>query len=152
LVKLGIHCVSGKRVAIKIVNREKLSESVLMKVEREIAIMKLIEHPHVLGLYDVYENKKYLNWDDGGNRPFDLQDAAIVKNKTKQKHQRLGSTGAAYPTLPYIPYPTLHTLPYPTYPTLPYIPYPTLHTLPYPTYPTSHEFDTKRRLTGQFLE
>lgn len=60
LVKMGIHCVTGKRVAIKIVNREKLSESVLMKVEREIAIMKLIEHPHVLGLFDVYENKKYL--------------------------------------------------------------------------------------------
>lgn len=32
LVKMGIHCVTGKRVAIKIVNREKLSESVLMKV------------------------------------------------------------------------------------------------------------------------
>lgn len=60
LVKLGVHCITGKKVAIKIVNREKLSESVLMKVEREIAIMKLIEHPHVLGLYDVYENKKYL--------------------------------------------------------------------------------------------
>ncbi|OXA38155.1 serine/threonine-protein kinase BRSK2 [Folsomia candida] len=60
LVKLGVHCVTGKKVAIKIINREKLSESVLMKVEREIAIMKLIEHPHVLGLYDVYENKKYL--------------------------------------------------------------------------------------------
>lgn len=29
---MGIHCVTGKRVAIKIVNREKLSESVLMKV------------------------------------------------------------------------------------------------------------------------
>ncbi|XP_054280711.1 serine/threonine-protein kinase BRSK2 isoform X1 [Macrosteles quadrilineatus] len=60
LVKLGIHCVTGKKVAIKIINREKLSESVLMKVEREIAIMKLIDHPHVLGLSDVYENKKYL--------------------------------------------------------------------------------------------
>uniref|UniRef100_A0A6Q2ZN78 Protein kinase domain-containing protein n=1 Tax=Esox lucius TaxID=8010 RepID=A0A6Q2ZN78_ESOLU len=48
------------KVAIKIVNREKLSESVLMKVEREIAILKLIEHPHVLKLHDVYENKKYL--------------------------------------------------------------------------------------------
>ncbi|XP_033222078.1 serine/threonine-protein kinase BRSK2 isoform X2 [Belonocnema kinseyi] len=60
LVKLGIHCVLGKKVAIKIINREKLSESVLMKVEREIAIMKLIDHPHVLGLSDVYENKKYL--------------------------------------------------------------------------------------------
>ncbi|XP_064547230.1 serine/threonine-protein kinase BRSK2 [Drosophila montana] len=60
LVKLGVHCVIGKKVAIKIINREKLSESVLMKVEREIAIMKLIDHPHVLGLSDVYENKKYL--------------------------------------------------------------------------------------------
>lgn len=32
LVKLGVHCVLGKKVAIKIINREKLSESVLMKV------------------------------------------------------------------------------------------------------------------------
>lgn len=32
LVKLGIHCMSGKKVAIKIINREKLSESVLIKV------------------------------------------------------------------------------------------------------------------------
>ncbi|XP_034391663.1 serine/threonine-protein kinase BRSK2 isoform X2 [Cyclopterus lumpus] len=60
LVKLAIHCVTCQKVAIKIVNREKLSESVLMKVEREIAILKLIEHPHVLKLHDVYENKKYL--------------------------------------------------------------------------------------------
>lgn len=57
---MGIHCVAGRKVAVKIINREKLSESVLQKVEREIAIMKLIEHPHVLGLYDVYENRKYL--------------------------------------------------------------------------------------------
>uniref|UniRef100_T1JDV5 non-specific serine/threonine protein kinase n=1 Tax=Strigamia maritima TaxID=126957 RepID=T1JDV5_STRMM len=60
LVKLGVHCITGRKVAIKIINREKLSESVLQKVEREIAIMKLIEHPHVLSLTDVYENKKYL--------------------------------------------------------------------------------------------
>ncbi|XP_056101984.1 serine/threonine-protein kinase BRSK2 isoform X7 [Rhinichthys klamathensis goyatoka] len=60
LVKLGIHCITSQKVAIKIVNREKLSESVLMKVEREIAILKLIEHPHVLKLHDVYENNKYL--------------------------------------------------------------------------------------------
>ena len=60
LVKMGTHCVQGKKVAIKIINKDKLTESVLQKVEREIAIMKLIEHPHVLGLYDVYENRKYL--------------------------------------------------------------------------------------------
>lgn len=33
LVKLGVHCITGQKVAIKIVNREKLSESVLMKVQ-----------------------------------------------------------------------------------------------------------------------
>ena len=32
LVKLGTHCVLGKKVAVKIVNKEKLSESVLQKV------------------------------------------------------------------------------------------------------------------------
>ena len=35
LVKLGIHCVTCQKVAVKIVNREKLSESVLMKVRGE---------------------------------------------------------------------------------------------------------------------
>uniref|UniRef100_A0A2K6E744 BR serine/threonine kinase 2 n=1 Tax=Macaca nemestrina TaxID=9545 RepID=A0A2K6E744_MACNE len=60
LVRAWVHCGHLPEVAIKIVNREKLSESVLMKVEREIAILKLIEHPHVLKLHDVYENKKYL--------------------------------------------------------------------------------------------
>uniref|UniRef100_A0A674NM95 BR serine/threonine kinase 2 n=1 Tax=Takifugu rubripes TaxID=31033 RepID=A0A674NM95_TAKRU len=37
-----------------------LSFFLLLQVEREIAILKLIEHPHVLKLHDVYENKKYL--------------------------------------------------------------------------------------------
>lgn len=60
LVKLGVNCVTKKKVAVKIIDRTKLSEQVLSKVEREIAIMKLIDHPHVLGLYDVYESKKHL--------------------------------------------------------------------------------------------
>jgi hypothetical protein len=33
LVKLGVHYLTGEKVAIKIVNREALSESVLMKVK-----------------------------------------------------------------------------------------------------------------------
>lgn len=40
LVKLGVHCVTAKKVAIKIINREKLSESVLMKVIIFLDIMK----------------------------------------------------------------------------------------------------------------
>jgi len=35
-------------------------QQLLSQVEREIAIMKLIDHPHILRLHEVYENKKYL--------------------------------------------------------------------------------------------
>ncbi|XP_065835696.1 serine/threonine-protein kinase BRSK2-like [Oscarella lobularis] len=59
-VKLGTHCATGQTVAIKTINKRQLSESILKKVEREIAIMKLIDHPHVLGLFDVYENATHL--------------------------------------------------------------------------------------------
>ncbi|KAL5252573.1 hypothetical protein ACHWQZ_G015377 [Mnemiopsis leidyi] len=60
IVKLGIHCKTKEKAAIKIINKQKLKTSVLQKVEREIAIMRLIEHPHILGLYDVYESSRYL--------------------------------------------------------------------------------------------
>ena len=32
----------------------------LQNIEREITILKLVDHPHVLGLHDVYENDKEL--------------------------------------------------------------------------------------------
>ena len=35
LVKLGIHCITRKTVAVKIINRERLSKSVLMKVSAD---------------------------------------------------------------------------------------------------------------------
>lgn len=47
LVKLGIHCVTCQKVAIKIVNREKLSESVLMKVRLGCSFNVLHEMPKV---------------------------------------------------------------------------------------------------------
>lgn len=39
MVKLGVHCVTCQKVAIKIVNREKLSESVLMKVRLQLSVL-----------------------------------------------------------------------------------------------------------------
>ena len=42
LVKLGVHYLTGEKVAIKIVNREALSESVLMKVGRGWRVETLI--------------------------------------------------------------------------------------------------------------
>lgn len=42
LVKLGVHHKTGKKMAIKIVNREKLNESVLMKVNMEFLFFKFL--------------------------------------------------------------------------------------------------------------
>lgn len=49
-------------MAVKIINKEFLSSrpSMRKKVEREIVVMKIIDHPNILKLYDVYETSKYL--------------------------------------------------------------------------------------------
>lgn len=44
LVKLGVQCMSGKKVAIKIINREKLSESVLIKVQQKHNLFFSLSH------------------------------------------------------------------------------------------------------------
>lgn len=61
-VKVAFHKDTGEKVAIKIIDKEYLSSkpSMRRKVEREIAIMKLVNHQHVLKLYDVYETDQYL--------------------------------------------------------------------------------------------
>lgn len=35
-------------------------DKILLAIEREIVIMKLIDHPNVLSLYDVWETKSEL--------------------------------------------------------------------------------------------
>jgi BR serine/threonine kinase len=49
-------------VAVKIISKTELAidKDLNEKVEREIAIMKLINHPHVLALHDVYESRHNL--------------------------------------------------------------------------------------------
>lgn len=49
-------------VAVKIVRKDFLDSkpNLRRKVQREIAVMKLIEHPHVLRLIDVFETSSHL--------------------------------------------------------------------------------------------
>ncbi|KAI9317473.1 kinase-like domain-containing protein [Dichotomocladium elegans] len=56
-VKLGIHKITGEKVAIKIIARAQLASntSIERAVKREIAIMKLIRHPNIVGLVDVID-------------------------------------------------------------------------------------------------
>lgn len=58
-MKVGVDLMTGARVAVKIVDKEKLAnhrEQVSMA--REITILKLLKHKNVLRLYDIYENEE----------------------------------------------------------------------------------------------
>lgn len=72
-VRLAIHDQTGQRAAVKIIPRTLINASrmslrdadvkankMILGIEREIVIMKLIEHPNLLGLWDVYETSKDL--------------------------------------------------------------------------------------------
>ncbi|CAM0142436.1 unnamed protein product [Umbelopsis sp. WA50703] len=56
-VKIGVHKETGQKVAIKIISKTHLASngSVERAVKREIAVMKLIDHPNIISLIDVID-------------------------------------------------------------------------------------------------
>lgn len=53
-MKVAEHELTGHKVAIKILNREKIKKmDVAEKINREIQILKLFRHPHIIKLYEV---------------------------------------------------------------------------------------------------
>ncbi|XP_074590089.1 SNF1-related protein kinase catalytic subunit alpha KIN10-like [Curcuma longa] len=55
-VKIAEHLLTGHKVAIKILNRRKIkSMEMEEKVRREIKILRLFMHPHIIRLYEVIE-------------------------------------------------------------------------------------------------
>uniref|UniRef100_A0ABI8A4V6 non-specific serine/threonine protein kinase n=1 Tax=Felis catus TaxID=9685 RepID=A0ABI8A4V6_FELCA len=52
-VKIGEHQLTGHKVAVKILNRQKIrSLDVVGKIKREIQNLKLFRHPHIIKLMD----------------------------------------------------------------------------------------------------
>ncbi|XP_037686872.1 serine/threonine-protein kinase SIK1 [Choloepus didactylus] len=60
VVKLARHRVTKTQVAIKIIDKTRLDPSNLEKIYREVQIMKLLSHPHIIKLYQVMETKDML--------------------------------------------------------------------------------------------
>ncbi|GMH87015.1 hypothetical protein TL16_g10726 [Triparma laevis f. inornata] len=55
-VKLATHIVTGHKVAIKILNKAKIKHlGMEEKVQREINILRLCTHPHIIRLYEVID-------------------------------------------------------------------------------------------------
>lgn len=60
-VKIGRHKITGESVAIKILEKSKISDLAdTERVLREIHILKLMRHPNVVQLYDIGETNKKL--------------------------------------------------------------------------------------------
>ena len=54
-VKLGCHTATEELVAIKILEKHKIGDvSDVERVSRELHILKLIRHPHIIQLYEVH--------------------------------------------------------------------------------------------------
>uniref|UniRef100_A0AAY5K287 non-specific serine/threonine protein kinase n=1 Tax=Esox lucius TaxID=8010 RepID=A0AAY5K287_ESOLU len=51
VVKLARHKVTKTQVAIKIIDKTRLEPSELKKIYREVEVMKLLDHPHIIKLY-----------------------------------------------------------------------------------------------------
>ncbi|XP_068601452.1 serine/threonine-protein kinase SIK3 homolog [Brachionichthys hirsutus] len=60
VVKLATHVITKAKVAIKIVDKTQLDEDNLKKIFREVQIMKLLKHPHIIRLYQVMETERMI--------------------------------------------------------------------------------------------
>ena len=58
VVHLGVHKQSKEKFAIKIVEKKRIDAREKMALRNEIAIMKLVNHPCIISMEDVYEDKK----------------------------------------------------------------------------------------------
>eukprot|EP00038_Savillea_parva_P018638 m.24678 g.24678 ORF g.24678 m.24678 type:complete len:682 (-) comp4179_c0_seq1:124-2169(-) len=54
-VKIAHHTLTGAEVAIKIVDKTSLNESSMAKLKREVDIMKQMDHPNIVKLYQVID-------------------------------------------------------------------------------------------------
>ena len=60
-MRLGTHLITGEKVAIKILEKDKIKDqSDVDRVTREIHILKIVRHPNVIQLYEVSFNKLLL--------------------------------------------------------------------------------------------
>nr|GLL24492.1 SNF1-related protein kinase catalytic subunit alpha KIN11-like [Ipomoea trifida] len=59
-VKLATHILTGLKVAVKILDRQLINDSAAAKVKREINIMRLLVHPHIVRLYEIKETESHI--------------------------------------------------------------------------------------------
>ncbi|KAJ3336446.1 MAP/microtubule affinity-regulating kinase 3 [Gonapodya sp. JEL0774] len=92
-VKLAIHSLTGQKVplspvAVKIISKDKLDPATAKKLFREVRIMKMLNHPHIVKLYEVIDTPKELylvmEYAPGG----EIFDYLVAHGRMKEKDAR----------------------------------------------------------------
>ncbi|KAI1719450.1 protein kinase domain-containing protein [Ditylenchus destructor] len=87
-VKLAKHIPTGIEVAIKIIDKTALNHSSLQKLFREVKIMKQLDHPNIVKLYQVMETEQTLylvmEYASGG----EVFDYLVAHGRMKEKEAR----------------------------------------------------------------
>eukprot|EP00397_Hematodinium_sp_SG-2012_P002623 GEMP01002631.1.p1 GENE.GEMP01002631.1~~GEMP01002631.1.p1 ORF type:complete len:815 (-),score=126.14 GEMP01002631.1:1863-4307(-) len=85
-VKLGVHILTGENVAVKVLEKNRILDVAdVERVAREIHILKLIRHPHIVQLYEIIETHKQLylimEYASGG----ELFDYIVAKSRLRER-------------------------------------------------------------------
>ncbi|XP_077283680.1 serine/threonine-protein kinase MARK2-like isoform X7 [Arctopsyche grandis] len=87
-VKLAKHVPTGKEVAIKIIDKTQLNPGSLQKLFREVRIMKMLDHPNIVKLFQVIETERTLylvmEYASGG----EVFDYLVLHGRMKEKEAR----------------------------------------------------------------
>ncbi|XP_041353009.1 MAP/microtubule affinity-regulating kinase 3-like isoform X3 [Gigantopelta aegis] len=87
-VKLAKHVPTSREVAIKIIDKTQLNPSSLQKLFREVRIMKWLDHPSIVKLFEVIETEKTLylvmEYASGG----EVFDYLVAHGRMKEKEAR----------------------------------------------------------------
>ncbi|XP_053576043.1 serine/threonine-protein kinase MARK2 [Bombina bombina] len=87
-VKLARHVLTSKEVAVKIIDKTQLNSSSLQKLFREVRIMKVLNHPNIVKLFEVIETEKTLylvmEYASGG----EVFDYLVAHGRMKEKEAR----------------------------------------------------------------
>ncbi|XP_029973614.1 MAP/microtubule affinity-regulating kinase 3a isoform X15 [Salarias fasciatus] len=87
-VKLARHILTGREVAIKIIDKTQLNPNSLQKLLREVRIMKILNHPNIVKLFEVIETDRTLylvmEYASGG----EVFDYLVAHGRMKEKEAR----------------------------------------------------------------
>lgn len=87
-VKLARHILTGREVAIKIIDKTQLNPTSLQKLFREVRIMKCLNHSNIVKLFEVIETEKTLylvmEYASGG----EVFDYLVAHGRMKEKEAR----------------------------------------------------------------